>query len=149
MSKKLSQKMLREIVAANADIDFDGIVEILDKNQASYNEHMLRGHIEDATAKGWLVKDGNTFAIKKRTSGGGAPTTLYRVDKPLTPEKAKIVSKPYSKELEEDDSADWARTELAAVRKAKARFYREVYWPGLEIYRELEEEHSAEEAAAA
>ena len=146
MGKKLSQKYLREVVTGLGEADYDAIVEKLDADQAIYNEHMLRGHIEDATTKGWLVKDGNTFSIKKRSSsGGGAPTTLYRVDKPLQPEKAKIVSKPYSKELEEDEEALWGRTELAAIRKAKTHFYRTVYWPGNEIYRNMEDEHSPDE----
>lgn len=147
MSRKLSNKLLREIVSAGP-IDFDSIVEALDKGQTSYNEHMLRGFLEDATGKGWLKEVDGKYQIHRKTSGGGTPTTLYRIDKPLTPEKAKMVEKPYSKELEADAEAGWARTPLAAIRKAKTAFYKGVSWPGIERYRQMEEEVSTEAEAA-
>ncbi len=148
MGRKLSNKLLREIVSAGP-VTFDGIVEALDAQQAAYNEPLLKGFIEDATTKGWLQLDGKEYSIKRKAGGSSTPTTLYRIDKPLTPEKAKIVEKPYDKVLEDDKEAGWARTPLAAIRKAKATFYQTVYWPGLEIYRDMEGEHAPAEADAA
>lgn len=149
MSKKISLKMLREIVASAGTITYHNIVETLDEAQASYNEHSLKGVIADATEKGWLVEDGENYSIRKRSGGGSAPTALFQVAKATDPAKAKMVEKPYSKELEE--TGEWSRTPLAASRRAKTEYYNTVTVPAMDFYREMIASYAApvEESEAA
>lgn len=148
---KLSLKLLKNIVTgAKEPMTYDQIVERLDKDQVAYNEPMLQGVILQSLDKGnFIVKDGDpaanivkcTFGPKPRQStGGGTPTTMYKLKNGLKPdaEKASFQEKPYEKAVVEEDPL-WASTRLAAVKAAKSHFYNTIYWPALEQFRQMEE----------
>lgn len=146
---KLSLKLIKSIVvsAEGGSITYDGIVETLDEQQASYNEKLLQGVIEQSLEKGNFIQtDGKsivkgTFGPKPRAStGGGTPTTMYQLENPLEPSaKSKFVEKPYDKDAVEAEGSTWASTPLGAVKAAKKLFYNTVYFPQLQEYRLLEE----------
>ena len=147
MSVKLSLKSLKAIVVEKGPLNYEQLVEHLDAQHVVYsNEMVLKGILQESIDKGnFILVDGNYTPKPRQSTGGAAPTHMFYIDKPETPEKAKMVSKPYDAEKVEADPLI-ATTPLGAIKAAKARFYQAVYWPGLEIYRQLEAAHSAKAA---
>jgi hypothetical protein len=156
MSVKLSLKSLKSAIVDSGPFTYEELVEHLDAGKIVYsNELALKGMLQEAVdRKLFALTDGKYVAKPKMSTGGAAPTKMFFIDRPAEPAKAKLVEKPYDAEKAAADELI-ATTPLGAIKAAKAFFYRTVYWPGLEIYRKLEDEHApqteteeAEEAEA-
>ena len=150
MALKLSHKSLKNLIVKAESIGYEGIVEILDTDKIGFNEHMLKGFLEEGVSKGLYVYDkkAKVYAPKPKTSTGGTPTEMFRLSDFMNPAKSKFEQKPYDKAVVESD-ATWRTTKLAAVKAAKARYYQEVYWPKLQEFVDLELANGAKPKGAA
>ena len=150
MALKLSNKSLKNLINTSDSISYDAIVERLDADKIVYNEHMLKGFLEEGVSKGLYVYDkkAKVYTPKPKTSTGGTPTEMFRLSDFLNPAKSKFEQKPYDKAVVESD-ATWRTTKLAAVKAAKARYYQEVYWPKLQEFVDLEFANGAKPKVAA
>lgn len=147
----LSQKAIRDVVQ-KGPINKKKLRAALEAAEVSIpNDALLDGYLEQGLEKWMTLDDKGLYSIRQRAStGGGAPTKLYKLDDPANPVGAKIVEQEYDAKAEEKDPL-LKRTPLAAVKRAKAAWYNDTMVPQREAFRALEAEHAPkkEEAAAA
>lgn len=150
----LSQKSIRDVVQGTEGITKKQLAAKLTEAEVTFNDPLLDGFLQQALEKWLSVDDKGKYSIRKRaSSGGGAPTKLFKIDDAANPAGAKLVEQEYDAKVEEKDEMV-SRTALGAIRKAKAYWYNELMVPQREAYRALQAAHTTakpdteEEAAA-
>lgn len=144
----LSQKSIRDVVQAEGSVSKKQLSAKLKEAEVSFNDPLLDGYLEQALEKWLTLDDKGKYSIRKRaSSGGGAPTKLYKIDDAANPQAAKLVEQEYDAKVEDKDDMV-SRTALGAIRKAKAYWYNEIMVPQREAYRALQAANTVEKPEA-